>query len=202
MLLTVPEVVLFFKLLRSLMFYVNQRLHVVSHDLANPEDFASLAPEVGLTVRKAFLENTGLLQSFVEENPAHLPKDELAIVSSWRHLVAGKFYILRELKKHTVFLSSHKQPIAYGVLALSEPFQEVIGPILPCFAETVLLPFKGSIIYDGLTTAYGISFGPGIRRTLNEEFKQPKARHGIVTSLPMSADPMPLAATKPKAKPP
>ncbi len=202
MLLPIREVLLFFKLHRSLMFYVNQRLHVVPDDLAAPEDFAALSPEVRLKVRDAFLDHTGLVQSFVEENPAHLSDDELAIVSSWRHLVAGKFYILRELKKYTVFLSSHKQPVAYGVLALSQPFEEVIGPNLPCFAKTVLLPFKGSIIYDGLMTAYRISFGPGIRRTVNEEFKQAKARHGIVTSLPMSADLMPLAATKPKAKPP
>jgi len=200
MLLTVPEVVLFFKLHRSLMFYVNQRLQVVPDDLAGPEEFAALSPEVRLKVRNALLDHTGLLQSFVEENPAHLSDDELAIVGSWRHLVAGKFYILRELKKYTVFLSSHQQPIAYGVLALSQPFEEVIGPILPHFTETALLPFKGRIIYDGLMTSYRISFGPGIRRRLNEEFKQAKALHGIVTSLPMSADPMPLAPYKPQAK--
>src|SRR5436305_8311432 len=47
------------------------------------------------------------------------------------------------------------------------------------------------IVYDGLMTSYRISFGPGIRRSLNESFKEAKARHGIVTSLPMSDELLP-----------
>jgi len=35
-----------------------------------------------------------------------------------------------------------------------------------------LLPFKGLIVYDGLMSSYNISFGPGIRRSLNENFKE------------------------------
>ena len=109
---------------------------------------------------------------------------------SWRHLVHGKFYVFRELKKYTVFLSTDKQPVAYGVLALSQPFEELVGPYLPVLTQTVLLPFKDTIVYDGLLSSYRISFGPGIRRSLNESFKEAKARHGIVTSLPMSDEPL------------
>jgi hypothetical protein len=183
------------------MFFVNQRLQLVAGDLASPEDFAALAPEVRLKVRDALLDHTDLIDSFVAENPAHLPDDELAIVRSWRHLVAGKFYIFRELKNYTVFLSSDKQPVAYGVLALSQPFEELIGPYLPVLAETVLLPFKDKIVYDGLLNAYRISFGPGIRRSLNESFKKAKERHGIVTSLPMSEATGTVPARRPKARP-
>jgi hypothetical protein len=199
MLLNPQDVQLFFRLHRTLMFFVNQRLEVVPDDLASPEAFAALPPEVRLQVRNAFLDHTDLLQSFVEENPAQLPDDELALVRSWRQLVHGKFCLFRELKKYTVFLSTDKRPIAYGVLALSQPFDEVIGPELPILAETVLLPFKGLIVYDGLLNAYRISFGPGLRRSLNENFKEAKARHGIVTSLPMSD--RPTSAKTAKARP-
>ena len=129
-----------------------------------PEEFAALSPEVRLKVRDAFLNHTDLIQSFVDENPAHLTEDELDIVRSWRHLVRGKFYVFRELKKYTVFLSTTSPAIAYGVLALSQPFEELIGPYLPVLTQTVLLPFKGMIVYDGLMSSYNISFGPGIRR--------------------------------------
>jgi hypothetical protein len=98
-----------------------------------------------------------------------------------------------------VFLSMTDPAIAYGVLALWQPFEELTGPYLPVLTETVLLPFKGMIVYDGLMSSYRISFGPGIRRRLNESFKEAKARHGIVTSLPMSKEPLPAKA--PKAKP-
>src|SRR6516162_6316279 len=201
MLLTPHDVELFFKLLRALMFFVNQRLKVIPNEVASPEEFSSLSPEVRLKVRDAFLNHTDLIQAFVEENPAHLTDDELDIVRSWQHLVHGKFYVFRQLKKYMVFLSTDKQPIAYGVVALSQPFEELVGPYLPVLTQTVLLPFKGMIVYDGLIASYPISFGPGIRRSLNESFKEAKARHGIVTSLPMSKEPLPPKAPKPRPVP-
>lgn len=199
MLLTPQAVALFFKLHRALMFFVNQRLKVIPDDVASPNEFSSLPPEVRLKVRDALNANVDLIESFVGENPAHLSDDELDIVRTWRHLVAGKFYVFRELKKYMVFLSTTSPAIAYGVLALSQPFGELIGPYLPVLTQTVLLPFKGMIVYDGLMSSYNISFGPNIRRNLNQDFKEAKARHGIVTSLPMADEPPPVKA--PKARP-
>ena len=128
MLLTPHDVELFFKLLRALMFFVNQRLKVIPDDVASPDEFSSLSPEIRLKVRDTFLGHIDLLQAFVDENPAHLTNDELDIVRSWRHLVHGKFYVFRQLKKYMVFLSMTDPAIAYGVLALWQPFEELIGP--------------------------------------------------------------------------
>ena len=186
------------------MFFVNQRLKVLPDDVPDPRAFSALSPKVRLKVRDALLAHLDWIESFVGDNPAHLPDDELDIVRSWRHLVVGKFYVFRELKKYTVFLSTDEKPIAYGVFALSEPFEALIGSDLPVLVETVLLPFKDKIVYDGLMTSYRISFGSGIRRSLNESFKEAKARHGIVTSLPMSKEPLPpkVPKAKPAPKPP
>ena len=52
------DVELFFKLHRALMFFVNQRLKVIPDDLATPDEFAALSPEVRLKVRDAFLNHT------------------------------------------------------------------------------------------------------------------------------------------------
>jgi len=201
MLLEPQDVELFFRLHRTLMFFVNQRLKVIPDNLALPEEFAALSPEVRLKVRDALLANVDLIDSFVAKNPARLSEGELDIVRSWRHLVTGNFYVFRELKKYTVFLSTTDPAIAYGVLALSQPFEDLIGPYLPVLTQTVLLPFKDKIVYDGLMTSYHrISFGAGIRRSLNGSFKEAKLRHGIVASLPMSAKPM-VPTKAPKAKP-
>ena len=199
MLLEPHELELFFKLHRALLFFVNQRLTVIPDTLASPEEFAALPPGVRLKVRDALNANLDLIESFTAENPTHLSDDELDIVRSWRHLVAGRFYVFRELKKYTVFLSTDTPPVAYGVLALSQPFEDLIGPHLPVLTQTVLLPFKNTIVYDGLMSSYNVSFGPGIRRNLAEDFKTAKDRHGIVTSLPVSATLTPVKA--PKAKP-
>ncbi len=186
MLLTPQDAELFFKLHRALMFFVNQRLKVIPDDVASPDEFLSLSPETCVKVRDALLQHTDLIQSFVEENPLHLTSDDLEIVRSWQHLVHGRFYVFRQLKKYMVFLSPDEQAVAYGVLALSQPFAELVGPYLPVLTRTVLLPFKGMIVYDGLLSSYRISFGPGIRRSLNESYQEAKARHGIVTSLPIA----------------
>jgi hypothetical protein len=204
MLLPPNDLELFFRLHRSLKFFVNQRLTVIPDQPATPEEFARLPPEVRLKVRDALNAQLDLIESFATTNPAHLTNEELDIVSSWRHLVAGRFYIFRELKNYTVFLSSAEQPVAYGVLALSLPFKDLMGAYLPVLTETVLLPFKGKIIYDGLMSSYNISFGGGVRRSLNESFKEAKERLGIVTSLPMTDKPMipKVKKAKPAPKPP
>ena len=186
MLLEFHDVELFFRLQWALMFFVNQRLKVLSEDIPDAEAFAAVLPQKRVKVREALNDNLDLIESFVDENRAHLSKDELDIVRSWKHLVHGNFYIFRELKKYTVFLSTNSPAVAYGVVALAQPFEELAGRHLPIMAETVLLPFKGVIVYDGMMSSYNISFGPGIRRTLNQSYKEAKARHGIVASLPMS----------------
>jgi len=204
MLLEPQDVELFFKLQRTLMFFVNQRLKVIPADLASPEAFAALSPEVRVKIRAALNANVDLIEAFVGENPAHLSDDELDIVRSWRHLVHGNFYVFRQLAKYTVFLTTTAPAIAYGVLALSQPFEDLIGPYLPVLTQTVLLPFKGVIVYDGMMSSYNISFGPGIRRSLNKSFKGAKARYGIVRLLPMSGEPLPpkVPKTRPAPRPP
>lgn len=41
------------------------------------------------------------------------------------------------LKKHTVFLSPTNPAVACGGLVLSQPFEELIAPILPVLAQTI-----------------------------------------------------------------
>ena len=176
------------------MHFVNQRLGVVS-DIGSPVEFAALPPETRLDVKEALLDRLDLIETFVHENPAGLSDDQLDIVLSWRHQVSGAFYVFRKLKNYMVFLSSGNPSVAYGVVALTEPFEELIGPYLPRMTETVLLPFKDKIVYDGLLSGYNISFGGGIKRTLNDSYREAKERLGIITTLPVESFVMPVATT-------
>ncbi|HEX4124431.1 MAG TPA: hypothetical protein VHY37_06870 [Tepidisphaeraceae bacterium] len=189
MLLDPKDVRVFFTLHRALMFFVNQKLEVIPDRPANPNEYSSLSPDTRVKVHDAFIKHTELIQLFVDENPPGFSRDQLDIILSWRHLVHGRFFVFRELKNYTVFLSTERPPIAYGVLALLEPFEDLIGPYLPVMVETILLPFKNQIIYDGAMSRFNITFGGGIRHGLNEDFKEAKARHGIVASLPLADKP-------------
>ncbi len=189
MLLSPDDAELFFKLHCSLMHFVNQRLDVVP-DIASLEEFTALPSETRLKVRNALLGEVDLIESFVDQNPANLSDEETDIVLSWRHQVTGRFYAFRQLKKYMVFLSIDDPPVAYGVVGLTEPFEHLIGPHLPVMTETVLMPFRDKIIYDGLLSRYNITFGGGIKRRLNDSYREAKERLGIVTSLPIQSIPM------------
>ena len=128
-------------------------------------------------------ESDELREAFIAENPADLPAADLAIVASWGDRVAGEFFIFRHLKQYTVFLTQEEPPQAYGVLGLVSPIQEIIPWPLPVLVQAVLLPFEGKIIYDSLLFPYSITFGSGIRRSLNEAYRMVQERDGVITTL-------------------
>src|SRR4029453_15409597 len=86
----------------------------------------------------------------------------------------------------TVFLEASDTPNAYGVLALHDDFADLF-PHVPLLIDTVLLPFKNQITYDGQCRYYNIMFGGGITRRLNESYQLAKAHSGIITTLPFVA---------------
>jgi hypothetical protein len=98
--------------------------------------------------------------------------------------VRGTFFVLRHLKKYSIFLAEAPQAHAYGVVGLVSPFEELIGPYLPRAVQAVLLPFEDRITYDGLLSGYSVSFGAGIRRSLDVAYRNAREREGIVTALP------------------
>lgn len=199
MLLSADDAELFFRLHRSLMWFVNDCLRIVP-DIGSPDEFSALPPKTRLEVRNALLDKADLIQSFVDENPANLSDEEADIVASWKHQVSGRFYAFRQLKKYMIFLPTDGSLVAYGVVALTEPFESLIGPYLPVMTETVLMPFKDRIVYDGLLSTYNMSFGGGIKRSLNDSYREAKERLGIVTSLPIESVPIPAMASKKSPK--
>jgi len=176
---------LFYDLYAALLSFVNGKLKVIPEQFSDSRGYTAMPPAKRLAVRDAFYKHRDLLDQFVQENPAELSADELTIVTSWKHAVVGQFFIFRYLSKHAIFLSSDGSPKkAYGVLALADPFEELVGPYLPRLINAVLLPFKDKIIYDGLLSGHNVTFGGGVKRRLNEEYKEAKEVFGIITSLP------------------
>ncbi|HET6884085.1 MAG TPA: hypothetical protein VFI31_28280, partial [Pirellulales bacterium] len=146
MLLSPQEAERFFRLHRTLMFFVNERLDIIA-GVESPEAFAVLPAEERRKVRDALVERLDLIDAFVEANPTGFSDDELLIVRSWRNQLFGRFYIFRDLVKYTVFLRDKDGPVAFGVTALSQPFESLVGPYLPVMVETVLLPFQNKLVY-------------------------------------------------------
>ena len=188
---------------------MNQRLGIIGTRFTVPEQFGGMPPDQRIKLRDGLVTNKDLIDAFVSENPFKLSDDELEIVRSWKDLVAGEFYVYRILKKYTVFLTAEEPVVAYGVLSLRDSFEDLIGPRLPHLCKTVLLPFKGRIVYDGMLAGYNITFGSGIRRQAQGVLRrgQRAARDHHVPTAPAwrphqdSKEPTTRRqATKPKAK--
>jgi hypothetical protein len=180
--LSPEETELFYKLHHSVLAYTNRRLELVA-DFDDPDDAGLLVAEERVQIRDALHEHPELLEDFGGENPDGLSPDELAIVASWRHRVAGNFFIVRYLKKYTVFLGTKPERL-YGVLGLVDPIEAIFaGRQLPIYVKGVLLPFQGRITYDGLLSTYSILFGGGMRSSMKETYNRLKRQEGIVEQL-------------------
>lgn len=179
------EVERFYNIWFPLLHYVNQQKSIVP---SFPEIWgeASVDPETAVPVRNALWEDDSIRQSFIEENPAKLNADDLALVQSWKWRVSGEFFIFRYLKKHTIFISTDSPPAAYGVHGLASPLEEIFGTYLPIYVQTTLIPFGDIIIYDSLLSSYPVFFGSGIKGSLKETYREIQERGRLITSLPAS----------------
>jgi hypothetical protein len=172
---------LFFELMWGLQHYVNQQRGVLK-DIPSPAEYAKLPTQKKIKVRDALWKSPDLIDAYIKENPESLSSEYLEIVRSWKGFVKGEFFILRHLKKYTIFIGNKDQ--VYGVLGLNDSLEEIVPSYaLPSMVEAVLLPFKGRIAYDGLLQGYRISFGGGIRSDLNHTYIAAKQKERIITTL-------------------
>ena len=184
----------YFELMWGLQYYVNQK-HGFHKDVSSLEEYASLPTEKKLKARDELWKTPDLIDEYVQENPNALSAEELETVRKWRGFIKGSFFILRHLKKGSIFIGKDNQ--VYSVHGILDPLEEVIPSYtLPQMVEAILLPFKGRIIYDGLLSGYRVHFGGGIRSDLDHAYTVAKHKDRIITTLePDSAEPV---VVKPK----
>lgn len=179
--LTEKEYYRFLRIHISLIHFAGINEGLISRKMSL-EDFKDIDVETKVPVRDTLYENPKYFDKFVKENPYDLPKDDLQVAGGFRYFKKGQFWLLKYLKKHSIFLDGD---FAYGVLALSDPFERFFGNNLPRMVETVLLPFEGKIVYDGIMKSINIVIGGNITSSLNSEYRVLKAKYGLITELPI-----------------
>ncbi len=173
----------FYTIWFPLLHFVSQHTGLVPHFPPRYGMVDRVAPDDAIALRHALWADDALREAFIAQNPAGLSADDLFQVKNWGARVSGTFYVLRQLKKHAIFVPDRGEPRAYGVLGLSSSIEETLPLPLPCMVTTTLLPFEGKIIYDSLLHSYSLSFGAGIRSSLNETYKAAQERGMLLTSL-------------------
>ncbi|PZO48761.1 MAG: hypothetical protein DCF15_17570, partial [Phormidesmis priestleyi] len=201
--LSPPDVELFMHLILQVQWYAQQQGQVLPK-INSLADYTDTSSREKVAVRDYLFDHSELIDSFIQANPAKLSSDELAIVSSWKTFVRGKFIIERLLKKHAIFIDTSE--CVYGVVGLQQELSDMIDKrSLPVYVHALLLPFKGQIVYDGLLGFANLSFGGGMRSGFKETYLIAKDNDAIIESLDESLDEDAIASTpkpsKSKAKP-
>jgi hypothetical protein len=195
MILEPHETQRFYRIWFPLLNYTNQRLQLVPKLPASPAD-GSISPKDAIAVSSALWADDALRHAFIAENPFDMPPEDLTLIASWDHRVAGDFYVFRHLKKHSIFIAQGPSDRVYAVLGLVSPLEVTIPMPPPTLVRAVLLPFEGRITYDGLFSYYNIFFGSGIRGNLNDIYRSAKERGKIITSLQSAATPSDIGALR------
>ena len=98
-------------------------------------------------------------------------------MAGWKRRKAGRYILERHLKKDSVFISAEDGAV-YMVKGLFSTWAEMLGEC-PVLLDAVLIPFRDSIISDGLVAPYNINFGKGATEDFKEAYMNAKRNHTI-----------------------
>ncbi len=187
--LSTEDAELFFNLIWSWQFFVNQKTNELP-DVKSIDEYKVLSAEEKIMIRELCCSLPDLLDEYLTINPDNFDAEKLAIMAQWKQTVSGKFYIERYLKKHAIFISEDNEKV-YAVSGLHDGFDEMLHKsYLPLYCETSLLPFKGKLVYDGLLSSYNVHFGGGIKRSLKNVYMKAKQNGKIIDSFDKKPKPV------------
>jgi hypothetical protein len=180
--LSAEECRLFYETWFGLMSFVNERKRVIKAKI-KPEYPNTVTDMMIHKVREVLWENPELINEYISET--ELPKEKIDILKLWRtdHR-KGMLVILEHQLEYAVALGSSEQGAdrVYGIKGISNSVANTLHRNLPATIETVLLPFKGKIIYDSFMSSMSIGYGEGAKAAFCEMYEK-AIKHGIITSL-------------------
>ena len=123
--------------------------------------------------------HTGVIEEYL--TVAKLPDEYAQIVAGWKQCKAGRYILERHLKKGSAFISAEDGTV-YMVKGLFSTWAEMLGEC-PILLDAVLIPFRDSIISDGLVMPYRICFGKGAREDFKDAYMNAKRNSAIRFSI-------------------
>ena len=169
---------LFYRLWFPLLDFVNSKYHVCPE--AGPID-----KELGVdacdakAIADQLWSHTGVIEEYL--TVAKLPDEYAQIVAGWKQCKAGRYILERHLKKGSAFISAEDGTV-YMVKGLFSTWAEMLGEA-PVLLDAELIPFRGSIISDGLVMQYRICFGKGAREDFKDAYMNAKRNGAILFSI-------------------
>jgi hypothetical protein len=187
MILSATEATDFFALLGALDTFANRRLGIVPGP-DDPERMATADMSQRHAIRSKTWSTPALIDDFIRDNPFDLPEHQLADARGFRHAVRGRFFVERILKKHAIFVStSESSSRVFAVEGLTERIDELLSRTSPlgvaALLDAVILPYRGRLVWDGLSNVLPMRFGPGIRASFRTAYARAKDRGEVILAI-------------------
>ena len=143
------EVEKFFDVYMALLQYTND-IYKINKDVNSIVDreFDSAASLVN--IRKHLFQHKQIIDDFIAENPFSFSAEYQQIAEDFK-LGILDFFIVCEVNKEYALLMDKKQNI-YKIVGLHSDLKLVLMEETPFWLETLLIPFKSKIIYDGIVS--------------------------------------------------
>ncbi|MDW7668452.1 MAG: SEC-C metal-binding domain-containing protein [Bacillota bacterium] len=172
----------FYETWYGLMGFINEKLNVVDSNIKAeyPND---VSDEIIHKVREILWENPELIDEYISET--NLDKEKVDVLKLWKtNHKKGMFILLEYQQDYAVALAPNEkgEDRLYGIKGISNSISNVLRRPLPLTIETVILSFKGKIIYDSFMIPMPVTYGKGARAAFKEMYDNAK-EHGIITSL-------------------
>lgn len=182
MTLSKEDAKLFYELWFPLLDFVNERLKIDSF-IGKIQGAEHLNPAQVKKIANALWDDVGLIDKYLKKYGDILSAENRLIIEGWKRRIVGDFILERNLKSGSPFISTRTNEV-YLVKGIVSSWEEMFfyrSP--PIMLEAVLLPFRDTIITDGLVSAYNVSFGGGYSGEFREIYMDAKKRGRIHKSI-------------------
>lgn len=169
---------LFYRLWFPLLDFVNSKYHVCPETEKIDQTTGVDACDAKV-IADYLWSHTGVIEEYLEVSK--LPDEYAQVVAGWKRCKPGRYILERHLKRGSVFISA-KDGTVYIVKGLFSTWAEMLGES-PVLLDAVLIPFRGSIISDGLVVPYNIHFGKGATDDFKEVYMNAKRNQTIQLSI-------------------
>ncbi len=167
----------FFDTMDALLYYVNERFHVVENfrlEGASPLDDVKSS-----LVAHTLWENVEIIDDFVRDYANRLPVKCRELALSWKSALPGFYTLVRYQSGRALLMN---EAGVFSVCGVTYELEGEIGPA-PAYVEMVLLPFDDLIVYDGFLQAYDTDRSAAELQRIQDEFENRCAK-GIALTGP------------------
>lgn len=182
MILTDKETKQFYDLWIPLLDFVNLKYKLIPnlYGVASPK---GLPPTAVAQISLKLWENLSAIDEFIESEHKTMSGEEIALVSSWKKMIHGKFIVNRHLKRGSVLISLENEEV-YMVKGLYSSWKEILKDFpVPQVVQATLLPFRDVIIHNGIVEPYGVHLSERMAYESNQVYFKAKENKTLHFSL-------------------